>query len=119
MNRKLPTCLGIVVIASLALGLVAQSVKTVPAKAFISSKGGPQLITIRSGGEVIAELRILQKSQIEAKGVEVNEVAKNGILNLRTDNGGSVFVGPQGLSPWRIFGEGVEVQIQSPIPKAK
>lgn len=119
MKVKRTLLIGIVV-SALAGGLGAQVAQrtgtySVNAVGYISSKHGPQLFTIKSGGEVVAELRLLKPARLDINGADVHQ---NGGV-LRTATGGSIEIAPDGLSPWRITGAGLEVETSEPKPDKK
>jgi hypothetical protein len=94
------------VVSAFAVGLAAQVAQTPISSAHLAWKQQPPLLKIKSGGEVIAELRLLKPARLNVSGgVEASQPG-----TLRTAMGG-IEIAPEGLSPWRISGAGIEVEI--------
>lgn len=106
-----------IVVSTFAIGFAAQ-VATKPsaspqfspnATAHITSKLEPQILRIKSDGEVIAELRLFKPSELVMDGLKLTHEGKPG----STTKAGSIEIAPDGLSPWRISGSGLEVEVSN------
>ena len=106
MQIKRTVIIGIVV-SAIAAGWAADVAQTHISSARLAFKQGPKLLRIKASGEVVAELRLLKPAQVDITGLEAPQTA--GLL--RTGAGGHIEIKPEGLSPWRISGEGLEVEL--------
>jgi hypothetical protein len=104
MKIKSTVIIGIVV-SAVAAGLAAEVAQTHIASAHQAFKKGT-LLKIKSGGEVIAELRLLKPARVDINGIQAPQTAGS----LVTAVGGNIEITPEGLSPWRISGAGLEAE---------
>ena len=104
-----------IVVSAFAAGLAADHIASTSIQGlnFTITKG-PALFKIKLGGEVVAELWLLNPTRFDMNGVEGPQKIVNGITPTpRTASGGYIEIAAEGLSPWRIAGPGLEIDVDS------
>jgi hypothetical protein len=96
------------------IGLAAQVAQTRINRAQISWKKQPPLLRLKSGGEVVAELQVLKPAKLKVDG-GVESSATGSFRSKR----GAIEITPEGMSPWRISGTDVEIEVVEKKPDAK
>ena len=97
------------------VGALATQVTSTNVTGYIDINCKPGIVKVKSGGEVIAEIRLRKAFRLGVSGLHITQVQGP----VRTGKGGSIEISPDGLTPWRISGEGLEVEYPESISGAK